>query len=181
MYLKHKSSYFVTTKMNRFFIVFLLFLGTSFVHAQKVYVPKTTPFKDKTKGVNIDSLQQDTTTKVRNTEVNYDVSDLFNLDLSESERAQAKAIIEVFSEQIDEDSSNIGAYINRGSYWATLGLHVQAIKDYDKAIDIITSGGVDADTIITDVSPLSDIQAAFEALDSSPTAMKSLIRVGNEV
>ncbi len=136
MYLKHKSSYFVTTKMNRFFIVFLLFLGTSFVHAQKVYVPKTTPFKDKTKGVNIDSLQQDTTTKVRNTEVNYDVSDLFNLDLSESERAQAKAIIEVFSEQIDEDSSNIGAYINRGSYWATLGLHVQAIKDYDKAIDI---------------------------------------------
>jgi tetratricopeptide (TPR) repeat protein len=136
MYLKHKSSYFVTTKMNRFLITLLLFLGTSFVYAQKVYIPKTTPFKDKSKGVNVDSVQRDTIAKVRNTEVNYDVSDLFNLDLSESERAQAKAIIEVFSEQIDEDSSNLGAYINRGSYWATLGLHVQAIKDYDKAIDI---------------------------------------------
>jgi tetratricopeptide (TPR) repeat protein len=124
------------TKMNKIFIAFLFLLITSFVHAQKVYVPKTTPFKDKSKGVNVDSLNRDTTVKVRNTEVNYDVSDLFNLDLSESERAQAKAIIEVFSEQIDEDSSNLGAYINRGSYWATLGLHVQAIKDYDKAIDI---------------------------------------------
>lgn len=122
--------------MKRVFIIFLLFFGTSFVHAQKVYVPKTTPFKDKSKGVNVDSVQRDTLSKVRNTEVNYDVSDLFNLDLSESERAQAKAIIEVFSEQIDEDSSNLGAYINRGSYWATLGLHVQAIKDYDKAISI---------------------------------------------
>ena len=32
--------------------------------------------------------------------------------------------------------------------------------------------------VITDVSPLADIQAAFEALDQSPTAMKSLIQVG---
>ena len=39
------------------------------------------------------------------------------------------------------------------------------------------SGGVDADTVITDISPLSDIQQAFESLDSSPTALKSLIRV----
>jgi 2-desacetyl-2-hydroxyethyl bacteriochlorophyllide A dehydrogenase len=62
-----------------------------------------------------------------------------------------------------------------------LGARVYEAADYDKAIDIITSGGVDADTIITDVSPLSDIQAAFEGLDSSPTAMKSLIRVGNEI
>ena len=136
MYLKHNSSYFVERKMSKIFIVFFFFLGTSFLHAQKVYVPKNTPYKDKTKGVNVDSLKGNTSTKVRNTEVDYDVTDLFNLDLSESERAQAKAIIEVFSEQIDEDSSNIGAYINRGSYWATLGLHVQAIKDYDKAIEI---------------------------------------------
>jgi 2-desacetyl-2-hydroxyethyl bacteriochlorophyllide A dehydrogenase len=61
-----------------------------------------------------------------------------------------------------------------------LGARVYEAADYDKAIAIITAGGVDADTIITDISPLRDIQAAFEALDSSPTAMKSLIRVGND-
>ena len=66
-------------------------------------------------------------------------------------------------------------------FWRELqliGARVYEAEDYDKAIAIITSGGVDADTIITDVSPLENIQTAFEALDS-PTAMKSLIRVGN--
>jgi len=107
------------------------------MYAQKTYIPKPTPYKDNTTGVSIDSLKADTISgQVNNTSMDYDVSDLFNLNLSESERAQAKAIIEVFSEQIDEDSSNIGAYVNRGSYWATLGLHVQAIKDYDKALEI---------------------------------------------
>ncbi len=61
-----------------------------------------------------------------------------------------------------------------------LGARVYEPEDYEKAIAIIVSGGVDADTIITDVSPLADIQAAFEALDSSPTAMKSLIKVGED-
>ncbi len=136
MYLKHNFSYFVEVKMNRILLTLLICVFSMCVHAQKTYVPKLKPFEDKTKGVNIDSLKSDTTFAVKNTEVNYDVSDLFNLSLSESERAQAKAIIEVFSEQINEDSSNIGAYVNRGSYWATLGLHVQAIKDYDRAIEI---------------------------------------------
>ncbi|WP_368185353.1 zinc-binding dehydrogenase [Aestuariibius sp. HNIBRBA575] len=66
-------------------------------------------------------------------------------------------------------------------FWRELdlmGARVYEPQDYDKAIEIIASGGVDADTVITDISPLSDIQAAFEALDSSPTAMKSLIKVG---
>jgi len=108
-----------------------------YAHAQKTYVPKLTPYQDKTKGVDIDSTKADSTSSQKiDTSVDYDVSDLFNLDLSESERAQAKAIIEVFSQQIEEDTSDIGAYINRGSYWATLGLHVQAIKDYDRALDI---------------------------------------------
>jgi len=60
-----------------------------------------------------------------------------------------------------------------------LGARVYEPVDYDKAISIVASGGVDADTVITDVSPLSDIQAAFEALDSSPSALKSLIKVGD--
>lgn len=65
-------------------------------------------------------------------------------------------------------------------FWRELkliGARVYEPEDYEKAIAIITSGGVDADTVITDVAPLSDIQQAFEALDASPTAMKSLIKV----
>ena len=67
-------------------------------------------------------------------------------------------------------------------FWRELqliGARVYEPEDYEKAIEIITSGGVDADTVITDVAPLADIQAAFEALDRSPTALKSLIKVGD--
>jgi 2-desacetyl-2-hydroxyethyl bacteriochlorophyllide A dehydrogenase len=66
-------------------------------------------------------------------------------------------------------------------FWRELqliGVRVYEPEDYEKAIGIILSGGVDADTVITDVAPLSDIQAAFESLDRSPTALKSLIKVG---
>ncbi|MEL7092778.1 MAG: alcohol dehydrogenase catalytic domain-containing protein [Pseudomonadota bacterium] len=67
-------------------------------------------------------------------------------------------------------------------FWRELkliGARVYEPEDYEKAIAIVASGGVDADTVITDVSPLSDIQQAFEALDSSPNALKSLIKVGD--
>ena len=66
-------------------------------------------------------------------------------------------------------------------FWRELqliGVRVYEPEDYERAIAIVTSGGIDADTIITDVSPLADIQSAFEALEQSPTALKSLIRVG---
>ena len=66
-------------------------------------------------------------------------------------------------------------------FWRELqliGVRVYEPEDYEKAITMITFGGVDADTVITDVAPLADIQAAFESLDASPTAMKSLIKVG---
>ena len=65
-------------------------------------------------------------------------------------------------------------------FWRELelvGVRVYEKEDYEKAISIIVSGGVDADTVITDVSPLNDIQNAFDSLDSSPTALKSLIKV----
>ncbi len=67
-------------------------------------------------------------------------------------------------------------------FWRELnliGARVYEPEDYEKAIAIIASGGVDADTVITDVAPLADIQQAFEALDRSPTALKSLIKVGD--
>ncbi len=60
-----------------------------------------------------------------------------------------------------------------------LGVRVYEPGDYDKAISLIASGAVDAATASTDVSPLSDIQSAFEALDNNPTALKSLIKVGS--
>ena len=68
-------------------------------------------------------------------------------------------------------------------FWRELkliGARVYEPEDYEQAISIIQSGAVDADTVITDVSPLTDIQAAFVSLDSSPTAMKSLIKVGGD-
>lgn len=66
-------------------------------------------------------------------------------------------------------------------FWRELkliGARVYEPEDYDKAIALVAKGAIDADTVITDVSPLSDIQKAFEALDASPTALKSLIKVG---
>ncbi len=68
-------------------------------------------------------------------------------------------------------------------FWRELkliGARVYEPEDYEKAIGIIVSGGVDADTVITDVAPLSEIQKAFEDLDRSPTALKSLIKVGED-
>ena len=67
-------------------------------------------------------------------------------------------------------------------FWRELkliGARVYEPVDYEKAIALVGSGGVDADTVITDVAPLSEIQAAFESLDRSPTALKSLIKVGD--
>ncbi len=69
-------------------------------------------------------------------------------------------------------------------FWRELeliGVRVYTPEDYEKAIQIVASGGVEAEQVITDVSPLSDIQSAFEALDSSPTALKSLIKVGADL
>jgi len=60
-----------------------------------------------------------------------------------------------------------------------LGARVYEPADYDKAIELVASGQIDAETIITDINPLAEIQQAFEALDSSPTALKSLIQVGD--
>ena len=136
MYLKLKHKNHVELGVNKTLLIILLSLFGMYVQAQKTYVPKLKAFDDNTKGVSIDSTQSDSTAQKIDTSVDYDVSELFNLDLSESERAQAKAIIEVFTQQITDDTTDIGAFINRGSYWATLGLHVQAIKDYDKALEI---------------------------------------------
>lgn len=58
-----------------------------------------------------------------------------------------------------------------------LGARVYEPKDYTKAIDLISSGGIDAEALITDVRPLEDIQEAFLSLTQNPNAMKTLIKV----
>lgn len=66
-------------------------------------------------------------------------------------------------------------------FWRELkliGARVYEPQDYEQAIALVAEGAIAAETIITDVSPLSEIQRAFEALDASPTALKSLIKLG---
>jgi len=68
-------------------------------------------------------------------------------------------------------------------FWRELklvGARVYEPEDYDKAIKAIATGAIECETVITDVTPLADIQSAFEALDRSPTAMKSLIKVSGD-
>ena len=57
-----------------------------------------------------------------------------------------------------------------------LGARVYAPEDYEYAIELVTSGGIDAETMITDIGSLENIQASFEALDGNPSSMKSLIK-----
>ena len=70
------------------------------------------------------------------THVDKSVEKYFNTEISEVERQKRQAAINFFSEQIKADSTNLSAYMNRGAYYAELGLHVQAIKDYNKALTI---------------------------------------------
>ncbi len=67
-------------------------------------------------------------------------------------------------------------------FWRELelmGVRVYEPQDYEQAIDIIANGKVDVDSLITDIRSLSEIQSAFEDLDRNPSAMKTLISIGN--
>ena len=65
-------------------------------------------------------------------------------------------------------------------FWRELeliGTRVYEYRDYERAIEMIARGEVNSDMLITDHYDLDRIQDAFEALDSSPTAVKTLIEV----
>ncbi len=65
-------------------------------------------------------------------------------------------------------------------FWRELelfGARVYEPQNYDQAIDLLSSGSIATDTMITDEAPLGDIQKAFDALQGSATAMKSLIAI----
>lgn len=58
-----------------------------------------------------------------------------------------------------------------------LGARVYEPQDYDRAIAMLAEG-LPVGRLITDRYPLAEVQAAFEALDGNPTAMKTLIQIG---
>ena len=61
-----------------------------------------------------------------------------------------------------------------------IGARVYEPEDYDEAIGLVASGAIDADTIITDIRKLDDIQAAFAELSGNPRALKTLIACSEE-
>jgi len=64
-------------------------------------------------------------------------------------------------------------------FWRELelmGARVYEAVDYEKAIELIVSGAIDCEALITDIQDLEDITKAFQALDGNATAMKSLIK-----
>lgn len=68
-------------------------------------------------------------------------------------------------------------------FWRELeliGARVYEPEDYDTAIEWLV-GGIGAERLITDIRPLAEIGAAFSDLSASPTSMKTLIRVNEEV
>ena len=79
----------------------------------------------------------------------------------------------------------VGIYANKPEvdmfkfFWRELeliGTRAYEPIDYEKAIELVISGAIDCETLITDIQELEDITKAFQALDGNATAMKSLIK-----
>ena len=118
-----------------FTLVFFLVLTSAF---GQVYLREKEPYKqDTTKKATTTTEKVDSSNfKMQVDKVNMPVEKYFNTELSDAERQKRQAAITFFDNQIKADSTNLSAYINRGAYYAELGLHVQAIKDYNKALTI---------------------------------------------
>ncbi len=56
-----------------------------------------------------------------------------------------------------------------------LGARLYDEEDYEEAIRIAASGNIPFDKLITQESPLDEIQGVFEAIDNNPAGMKYLI------
>ncbi|MEX0322431.1 MAG: zinc-binding dehydrogenase [Puniceicoccaceae bacterium] len=57
-----------------------------------------------------------------------------------------------------------------------LGARVYQPDDYDRALELIASGAIACEEMITDVQGIESINEAFNALSGNPQAMKSLIK-----
>lgn len=60
------------------------------------------------------------------------------------------------------------------------GARVYTPQDFDMAIDMIASGSIDSDAIITNVQNLDKVGETLADLSGNPSALKSLINVGGE-
>ena len=59
-----------------------------------------------------------------------------------------------------------------------IGARVYEASDFDVAIDLLASGKIDCERMITSVAALDDIGAAFADLDGNADAMKTLVKCG---
>jgi len=57
-----------------------------------------------------------------------------------------------------------------------LGARVYEPEDYEEAIELVSTGGIDAKELITGIQSLGEIGDAFAELAGNPTAMKTLIK-----
>lgn len=65
-------------------------------------------------------------------------------------------------------------------FWRELeliGARVYEPEDFDAALAILAQGGIAADSIITDIMPLAEIETAFKALETNARALKTLIKI----
>lgn len=66
-------------------------------------------------------------------------------------------------------------------FWKELemvGARVYEASDFDRAIEMVASGGINLEPFITSVNALPDIGAAFAELDGNPAGMKALLSCG---
>ena len=62
-----------------------------------------------------------------------------------------------------------------------LGARVYTADDFDEAIQMIASGSIDCESIITEVQGLDNVGEVLADLSGNPSALKSLIQVGETV
>jgi tetratricopeptide (TPR) repeat protein len=66
----------------------------------------------------------------------FKIDEYFNMDLSMEDRQHYKEEIEKLSLYIDKTPPDCSALVNRGAYFSYLGFYVNAIKDYDAALNL---------------------------------------------
>ena len=59
-----------------------------------------------------------------------------------------------------------------------IGTRLYEEQDFDEAIRLAASGELALDRLITQVSPIDDIQEVFETIDANPEGIKYLIQCG---
>ena len=67
-------------------------------------------------------------------------------------------------------------------FWSELrmiGTRLYEEQDFDEAIQLVAAGALFLDELITQVSPIDDIQQVFETIDSNPDGIKYLVGCGD--